>query len=321
MKAAVYYENGPASLLRYEDLPDPAVGAGDVLIRVEAVSIEGGDILNRQLVPPPAKPHVVGYQAAGIVAAIGREVKRIRVGQRVAAFNWSGSHATLFAVPEEFAFEVPDGLDIRVAATIPVTFGTADDALFEFGCLQAGETAVIHGGAGGVGLAAIQLAKAAGATVIATASSAERLERLRPFGMDHGINYKTQDVAAEMLRLTGGKGVDLLVDMVGGPSIKSMTTAIRYRGRLAVVGAASGEFPSFGFVELVTRSLSLFGILFGQEMHTPRAHDLLGRHFAAAAAGRITMPIDRVFSLAEAAAAHEYAQHGHPFGRVIMTPD
>lgn len=320
MKAAVYYINGAAAVLRYEDLPDPAVGAGDVLIRVEAVSIEGGDILNRQLVRPPSVPHVVGYQAAGVVKAIGRDVHRVHVGQRVAAFNWSGSHATLFAVPEQLVFAVPDNLDIRVAATIPVTFGTADDALFEFGGLQSGETVVIQGGAGGVGLAAIQLAKAAGATVIATASSEQRLERLHSFGIDHGVNYQTQDVASEMLRLTDGKGVDLLVDLVGGPAIKSLTAAIRYRGRLSIVGAASGEFPSFGFREIINKSLSLFGVSFGREMHLPRAHDMIRRHFAAAAAGHLTMPIDRVFLLSEAAAAHEYAQHGHPFGRVIMTP-
>lgn len=106
MKAAVYYEKGPASVLRYEDVPDPEVGPSDVLIRVEAVSIEGGDILNRQMVPPPRVPHVVGYQAAGLVAAIGSNVTRVRIGQRVAAFNWSGSHAALLAAPEHFVYPI-----------------------------------------------------------------------------------------------------------------------------------------------------------------------------------------------------------------------
>lgn len=320
MKAAVYDRNGPPSVLRLQNVPDPVVGPGDVLIRVEAVSIEGGDMLHRRSVPPQAVPHVVGYQAAGTVLGVGEKVRRIHVGQRVVGFNWSGSHAELFLVPEHFAYPVPEGLDIRVAAAIPVTFGTADEALFGFGRLQPGETVAVQGGAGGVGLAAIQLAKATGATVIATATPGERLERLRALGVDHGIDYRQQDVAAELLRLTGGRGVDLLVDLVGGPAIKPLMAAIRYRGRLSVVGAASGEMARFGFLDIIGRSLSLFGVSFGQEMHLPRAHDIIGRHLAAAAAGRLRMPIDRTFPLAQAAQAHDHAQHGNPFGRVIMTP-
>jgi NADPH2:quinone reductase len=320
MKAAVYYENGPPSVLRYADMPDPVVGPTDVLIRVESVSIEGGDILSRQLVPPPRLPHIVGYQAAGEVVATGTNVKGIRVGQKVAAFNWSGSHAALFAVPQHFAYAVPDGLGIKIASTIPVTFGTADDALFENAHLQDGETVLIQGGAGGVGLAAIQLAKAAGAMVIATAASDERLDRLRCFGVDHGINYKRQDPAAEALRLTDGRGVDLLVDLVGGLTANALLTAIRYRGRISIVGAASGVMASFGSLEIASRGLTLLGVSFGREMHLPRVHAMIGRHLADAAAGRVSMPIEHVFPLSAAAEAHDHVQHGHPFGRVVMTP-
>jgi NADPH2:quinone reductase len=320
LKAAVYYDNGPASVLRYEDVPDPVVGAGDVLVTVGAISIEGGDILNRQLVPPPKKPHVVGYQAAGIVSAIGRNVKRVTLGQRVAAFNWSGSHAALFSVPEHFVFPVPAALDIKLAATIPVTFGTADDALFEFGDLKAGETVVIRGAAGGVGLAAVQLAKAADAIVIATASTDERLERLQSFGADRGINYMNQDLAAEVLRMTQGKGADLLIDMAGGVATCALLGAMRYRARVSIVGAAGGDFPNISCIALIQKSLALFGVSFGMEMHLPRVHELIGRHLERAAAGRLKMPIDRVFALRDAAAAHDYVQYGHPFGRVIMIP-
>ena len=320
MKAAVYYVNGSPSVLRYENVPIPILGANDVLIRVESISIEGGDILTRKLVAPPAPPHIVGYQAAGVVIKTGAEARRFAVGQRVAACNWAGSHAELFAVPEHYVYPVPDDLDIKIASTVPVTFGTADDALFEFGRLRAGETVLINGGAGGVGLAAIQLAKAMGARVIATASTDERLSRLYEFGIDDGINYKTTDLVSKALKLTGDRGVDLLVDLAGGSGATILAHAVRYRGRFAVVGAASGDLPTFGFMDIVARSLTMYGISFGQEMHLDRVHTMLDGHMRSAAEGRLRMPIDQSFPLASAAAAHEYVQVGHPFGRVVMIP-
>lgn len=320
MKAAIIEKNGPPSVLRYADVPDPRPGDGDVLVRVAAVSIEGGDLLHRRLTPPPAVPHVVGYQAAGTVVATGAAVTRIKVGQRVAAFHWAGSHAELFAVPETLAYSLPDGLAMDVAATLPVTFGTADDALFEFGRLRRGETVLIQGGAGGVGIAAIQLAKAAGATVIATASSPQRLDRLKAFGLDHGIDHRRFDIAEETLRLTDGRGADLVVDLVGGPATTGLMKAAAYRGRLAVVGAASGDLPTFGFRDILQRALTVQGVYFGKEMPLSRVHDMLARHMAAVAAGRLAMPIDARFPLRDAAAAHEHAETAHPFGRVLLIP-
>ena len=143
-----------------------------------------------------------------------------------------GSHAELASVPAQSVYAIPDGMSIEVAAGIPIEFGTADDCLFEFGHLQAGETVLVQAGAGGVGLAAIQLAKAAGASVvIATASSDERLARLHEFGMDHGINYAHEDVAAKVRELTDGQGVDLVVDPVGGKTLEASIAALAYRGR------------------------------------------------------------------------------------------
>ena len=215
MKAAVYYEAGPPSVFRYEDVPDPVCAPDGVVIDVEAVSIEGGDVLNRAggaLVPTP---HIVGYQCAGVVREVGAQVTDRKAGQRVIAAMPHGSHAARVAVPANATWLVPETLDTKVAACVPIAFGTADDCLFEFGGLKAGETVLIQAGAGGVGLAAIQLAKRAGATVLATASSDEKLERLKEFGLDHGINYKTTNFADEARRLTDGRGVDLVVDSVG----------------------------------------------------------------------------------------------------------
>src|SRR5258708_5664235 len=218
MKAAVYYETGAPDVFRYEDVPDPACASGDVVIRVEAVSIEGGDTLNRRGGPMTSTPHIVGYQCAGTIVPVGGGggVPAGSVGQRVVAPTPSGSHADLVAVPAVVTWVIPDGADVVAAACVPVAFGTADDCLFEFGHLEAGETVLIQAGAGGVGLAAIQLAKRANATVIATASSDERLDRLREFGMDHGINYSERGWVDAGRQLTNGKGVDLAVDSGGG---------------------------------------------------------------------------------------------------------
>jgi NADPH2:quinone reductase len=209
MKAAVYYENGGPEVLKYEEAPDPACHRAGIIIRVEAVSIEGGDTLNRWRGPLVTHPHIVGYQAAGTIVEVGEEVHHLKVGQRVATVNNFGSHAELRSVPARNAWLVPDGLDIGKASVIPVAFGTADDCLFNAGHLKAGQTVLVQAGASGVGVAAIQLAKRAGARVLATASSDERLARLKPLGLDEGINYRAEDVAKAVMRLTDNKGVNL----------------------------------------------------------------------------------------------------------------
>src|SRR3954469_1601067 len=214
MKAAAYERNGPPEVLQYVDLPDPKVGPSDLLIRVEAVSIEGGDTLNRLGGPLVGHPHVVGYQCAGTVEDVGEKAaeRGHRPGQRVVATMAHGSHAELVATAAAGTWPVPDGADIVAVACVPVAFGTADDCLFEFGHLQAGETVLVQAGASGVGIAAIQLAKRAGATVLATASSDEKLAPLAALGLNHGINYRNEDAAEAARRLTDGKGVDLVVD-------------------------------------------------------------------------------------------------------------
>jgi len=181
MKAAVYYETGPPDVFRYEDVPDPECGPGSVLVHVEAISIEGGDTLNRAGGEMASKPHIVGYQCAGTIRQVGDGVADRHEGERVVATMFWGSHAELVAVPAVLTWPIPDGADIVACACVPVAFGTADDCLFEFGHLAAGETVLIQAGAGGVGVAAIQLAKRAGATVIATASSVARPNMMSSF--------------------------------------------------------------------------------------------------------------------------------------------
>ena len=320
MKAAVYYENGPPSVLKYEDVEDPHVYAPGVLIKVEAVSIEGGDTLNRMGGPLITVPHIVGYQAAGTIVQVGKDVTHLKVGQKVVTVNAFGSHAELRSVPARNAWVVPDGFDIRQASAIPVPFGTADDCLFEFGRLKAGETVLVQAGAGAVGLAAIQLAKRAGARVFATASSDEKLAKLKPFGLDHGINYAKQDVVAEVMKLSNNKGVDLVVDPVGGSTLEKSILSTGARGRVSMVGNAGREDSRVDVRPLMAANRSLTGVFLGAEIMTDRVHDMIQRHINDAAAGKLKVVIDKTFALKDAASAHAYIEGRGAVGRVLLIP-
>ena len=320
MKAAVYYSNGDPSVLVYEDVADPVCHPKGVVIRVEAVSIEGGDTLNRWRGPLVTTPHIVGYQAAGEIIEVGAEVTHLKVGDRVATVDAFGSHAELRPVPARNCWPIPAGLDPAKAAVVPVAFGTAHECLFGRGGLKAGETALIQAGASGVGIAAIQLAKQAGATVLATASSDERLERLKAYGLDHGINYKRDEVAAEVRRLTGGKGADVVVDPVGGTTLQGSIDALAYRGRLSMVGAAGREAMKVDVASLMGGNRSLSGVFLGAEIMTDRVHDMIQGLIEDVAAGKLEVVIDRRFALSEAAEAHAYIESRQAVGRVVLVP-
>ncbi len=320
MKAAVYYENGEPDVLKYEDAPDPECHPKGVVIRVEAISIEGGDTLNRWQGALATRPHIVGYQAAGEIIEVGAEVADLFVGQKVATVNAFGSHAALRAVPARSAWPIPEGFDPKLTSVIPVTFGTADDCLFEFGRLKAGETVLVQAGASGVGVAAIQLAKRAGATVLATASSDERLERLKAFGLDQGINYRTEDVARSVMRLTDNRGANLVVDSVGGPTLQGSLASLAYRGRVSMVGAAGREPMRVDVSSLMGGNRSLTGVFLGAEIATDRVRRNIQRLIEEAARGELTVAIDRTFPLSEAAAAHAYNESRQAVGRVLLIP-
>lgn len=320
MKAAYFARNGGPEVFEFGEVPDPVIAPDEVLVGVEAISIEGGDVIGRRLSPPSSNLHIVGYQAGGTVLALGPEVSSLRVGQRVAAHAASGSHAELFAAPASQCFAVPDGLGMDVASTVPVTFGTAHDALFEFGGLKPGETVLVQGAAGGVGVACVQLAKRAGANVIGTAHGTDRLERLKSLGMGHGIDYSREDIGVRARELTDGRGVDLVVDMAGAKGLDQLIDALAYRGRFASVGVSSGEFPSFTFSQLISKNLTVIGVFVALEIRSPRIHAAIAGYFDDIAAGKLTMPIDSTFPLRDAAAAHDRVENGHPFGRVLMHP-
>ena len=322
MKAAVYYETGKPDVFKYEDRPDPECKPGQVLIDVKAISIEGGDVLNRAGGDMMATPHIVGYQCAGVIREVGDGITDREVGQSVVAIMPFGSHASVVAVSPVQTFVVPEGADIQAAACVPVAFGTADDCLFEFGHLQAGESVLIQAGAGGVGLAAIQLAKRAGATVLATAGSDERLERLKEYGLDHGVNYRDEGWVAKARQLAGGQGVNLVVDSVG-TTLAGSIAAAGYRGRIVSVGnAGRSEDRTIDVQTLSELNKSLTGVFFGAEtmLNAARARALVERLLREVAAGELKVVIDRTYPLSEAADAHAYIESRQAFGRVVMIP-
>jgi len=321
MKAAVYHENGPPEVLRYEEVPDPQCHPKGIVIRVEAVSIEGGDTLNRFGGPLVTRPHVVGYQAAGEVIEVGAEVTTLKVGDKVCTTGAFGSHAELRAVPARTAWKIPAGLSVKEASVIPVTFGTADDCLFEFGRMKKGEVVLVQAGASGVGVAAIQLAARAGASmVLATASSDERLEKLKAYGLTHGINYKTHDVVQEVMRLTDKKGADVIVDSVGGPTLQSSILSLAYRGRVSMVGQAGREPMKVDVGSMMGGNRSLSGVFLGAEINTDRVHDNIQRLIEDVAKGELKVVIDREFPLSQAAEAHRYIESRQAVGRVLLIP-
>jgi NADPH2:quinone reductase len=320
MKAAVYYETGDPGVFKYEEVPDPVCGPRDIVIDVKAISIEGGDVLSRAGGPMPAVPHIVGYDAAGVICQVGEKVSNRQVGQRVTTLSQFGSHAEKRALDALTSWIIPDNVSFEEAACVPVTLGTAHDCLFEFGRLKAGETVLVQAGASGVGMVAVQLAKHAGARVMTTASSDERLERLKAYGMDEGINYVEKDLVTEVKRLTDDQGVDLVIDGVGGEVLEKSIQAARHRGRIISYGQAGRNFRRIDVSGLAMGDKTLTGVFLGAEIATERVRKMIDQLLKDIDSGSIRVPLDRKFSLAQAAEAHAYIESRQAVGRVVMIP-
>ena len=321
MKAAVYYENGDPDVFRYEDVPDPVCDPAGILIRVEAVSIEGGDTINRQNGELAGIPHIVGYQAAGEVVEVGAAAGLFKVGDRAVTVAPFGSHAELRAVPARSAWKIPEGMDVTSAAVVPIPFGTAHEGLFEFGRMQKGDIVLVQAGASGVGVAAIPLAARAGAAmVLATASSDARLEALRPLGLTHGINYRREDVVAEVARLTDGRMANVVIDPVGGTTLQSSILSLAYRGRVTVIGSAGREPMQADLSSMINGNRSISGIYLGAEIGTDRVYNLIQQLIEEVADGRLKAVVDRTFSLRDAAEAHRHIESRQAVGRVVLIP-
>jgi NADPH2:quinone reductase len=322
MKAAVIHETGGPEVLRYKDVADPDCPDGCVVVDAEAISIEGGDLLARAAGELPGVPHIVGYLSAGTVSEVAAGFDGRAVGDRVVALNAAGSHAARRAVPAAMTWPIPAGLDAARAACVPVAFGTAYECLFTAGNLVNGQTVLIHAGAGGVGMAAIQLAKRAGATVISTASSDGKLERLKALGLDHGINYAAGSFVERVNELTDSRGVDIVIDSIGGQNLVDSVSVLAYRGTLVSVGVAGRAGSAVEAQALWTRNNTLRGVFLGGAIlpEYARIYSMIGDMLERVASGELHVEIDRSFPLAEAAAAHEYIESRKAYGRVVLTP-
>ncbi len=320
MKAIVFDQPGDADVLRYADAPDPQPGAGELLVRVRASAINRADILQRRggYSPPPGASAILGLELAGEVA---EDAGEWRAGERVMAVVTGGGYAELAAVPAGMAIRIPAQFGFEQAAAIPEAFLTAYLNLFTLGRLKAGEIVLIHAGASGVGTAAIQLARAAGARVFATAGAAAKLELCRALGAELAINYKTEAFAERVAEASGGQGANLVLDFVGAPYWEANMAALAPYGRLMLIGFLGGSRGALDIGAILGKSLTVAGTTLRR---TPLDQKVaLTRAFAEFAlprfaSGELRPVIDRTFDLADAADAHRYVESNASAGKVVL---
>jgi NADPH2:quinone reductase len=304
--------------------PVPRPGPDEVLIRVEAVGVNRPDVAQRSgsYPPPPGASPVIGLECAGEVVAVGPEVRRWRVGDRVTALTNGGAYAEYCTAPEAQALPWPTGYDALRAAALPETYFTVWANLFGHGRLRAGETVLIHGGTSGIGVTAIQLAKAFGATVYATAGSTEKVAACQALGADAGIDYRAQDFAEEVKRLTGGQGVDVVLDMVGAPYFGRNLRCLRLDGRLVQIAFLNGHVAeSVDLRPIMVRRLTVTGSTMRPRTTAEKgaiAAELEAKVWPLLAEGKCPPRIHAVFPLREAAEAHRLMESSTHIGKIML---
>jgi NADPH:quinone reductase-like Zn-dependent oxidoreductase len=337
MRQVVITRYGKPDVLQLRQAADPTPSEGEIRIAVRASGVNFADVMARLGLYPdaPKPPVVVGYEVAGLVDALGAGVTGYRVGDRVLAMTRFGGYADRVVVPALFAFPIPDGLDDAAAAAIPVNYLTAFLALYRMANLLEGETVLVHGAGGGVGIAATQLARLRGATVIGTASSAKH-EAIRQLGVQHAIDYRDGNLIANVRQIVGKRGVDVVLDPVGGRSFSDSYRLLAPLGRLIVYGVsslASGErrnwlhalatmvrMPRFAPLSLMNRNRGVFGLNLGHLWHEhAQLADAMRAILLEVAAGRLQPIVARTFPLEQAADAHRFMQSRSNIGKVVLT--
>ena len=328
---------GAPEVLELREAPDPEPGPGEVRIRVAASGINFADLTARMNMYPdmPPIPCVVGYEVAGEIDAIGEGVTRFPSGASVVALTRFGGYSDVVCVPAAQAVAIPAGISMAAAAAVPVNYLTAYLMLIELGNVQPYHTVLVHSAGGGVGQAAVQLCKWRGAEIIGTASSGKH-ERLRAAGVAHCIDYRSQDFEVEVMRITEGRGVDIVLDAVGGESFRKSYNCLRHCGRLFMFGASSmapadkrklwpifREFmkmPTFKPLELLDLNRGVFGINLGHLWHEiERLERMFSTLMGLIGDGTLSPVVDREFPFEEASAAHAYIQGRNNFGKVVLT--
>jgi NADPH2:quinone reductase len=325
LKAIICPAFGSPALLRFMDVPEPAMGSEEVLVRIAAAGVNYPDLLSVEgTYPIPSKPPFIpGIEGAGVVEACGSSVRRLTVGDRICWQNnkVKGSFAERLALPEIGLAHVPDSLGLEIAACVPTVFGTAKFALVHRAELQKGETLVVHGATGGTGLAAVQLGKRLGATVIATGRTAEKLTAVSKFGADHVLVTGTT-LHDDIRELTGGKGADVVFDPVGGALFDTSIRSLAPYGRLLVIGFTSGRFGVAHSNILLIKGISVIGVNYGHflESEPVQARDSLEATLREISAGNLCACPEEVLHLADCGKALEKINHGQVTGKIALRP-
>ena len=342
VKAVVFHEFGGPDVLQLEDLPAPKPGPGEVLLDILACALNHLDVDVREGVSrfPVEPPFVLGLEVVGRIAEVGPGVEDWHVGDRVMpflmatcgdcrfcrtgreslctnagfiSFSTSGGYAEQLVCSTRHLMRVPDELSDEAAAALQIAFGTAWHMLFDRGRLRAGETVMINSVGSGIGSAAVQLAHLAGATVIGNASSDDKLARAAELGMDHGINHTTQDVVAEVMRLTDGRGVDLVYEHVGGTLFQQGLDSLDKDGRLVICGGHAGEVVPFDIIPFFRMQRSIIGSFVYTRAEVETCLELARR-------GKIVPLVYKTFPLTEARAAMETMERREQFGKIVLKP-
>lgn len=318
MKAAVYSKNGGPEVFSYTEVDNPVPKANQVLIKVEAISIEGGDLSNRLLTKPSSTNHIVGYAAAGEIIGLGENVKDFRVGQKVITFSWAGSHAELRAVDASTTYAIPEGLDPQVAIASFIGVGTAALAI-QLSGIKPGQRVLVSGATGGVGNAVVQLLTNEGIEVIATGRSADTLQSLKELGVWKTLVLGDRPIHNQVREIED-KGVDVFIDTVGVEVLVDGIKAVRDGGKVILISGRAGEGNFIDPLYILSHRLTVIGCLLGAVMQEPFVADLLKRSLQRVAEGKVIVPIHKTFKLADAEGAHREAEKAGKFGRILMIP-
>jgi len=325
MKAAVIEKQGGLENLVYREWPDPEPRAGEVVVRVRGCGLNHLDIFVRRGMPgfPVPMPFISGGDIAGEIAGLGQGVTDWKIGDRVALLPVThegmmgeeipGGMAEYVRVSADNLIRIPENVDFVTAAAVPIAYGTAIRMLFEIGQIKGGDTILILGASGGVGVACLQLAKMIGATVIAAAGSAEKCERLAKLGADHTINYVTQDFSRETWNLSGKKGVDVVVNYTGGDTWVPSLRTLKHRGKLLTCGATAGYETGNDMRFIWVRELQILGSNGYSKQDIATAFEHVG-------AGRVTPIIGRRMPLREAREAERLMEDRNFFGKIVLEP-
>ncbi|TSA11077.1 MAG: NAD(P)H-quinone oxidoreductase [Betaproteobacteria bacterium] len=316
-------KGGTAEVLKPAEGPVPQPQTGEVVIEVRYAGVNRPDLLQRSgsYPPPPGASPILGLEVAGRVSAVAPDVTQWKTGDLVCALTPGGGYAEYCAVPAPHCLSVPKGLSLQEAAALPENFYTVWTNVFDRGHLKAGETFLVHGGSSGIGLTAIQLAKAFGATVYTTVGNAQKAEFCRNIGADAAINYREQEFVVEIAQLTNKRGVDLILDMVGGPYIENNLKSLALEGRLVQIAFLQGSKAALDFLPIMIKRITVTGSTLRPRTVAQKsaiAQDLRKQVWPLLESGKVRPVIHATFPLKDAKLAHELMESSKHIGKIML---